>query len=327
MAYDGNIMRRALVRFDEAKQRRKAEQAAAKEFLYAELPRLGEIEAELRGTMARLIRLTVAGGENRAQLYELKEENLALQHERGRLLAERGYPENYLSHEPTCPLCGDSGYVGGAVCKCLQKFYHEEQVRELSHTLDLGSQSFETFSFDWYSPATDPRMGKSSLERMEKNYDVCQDYAHQFSPRSGNLLLSGDCGTGKTFLSACIARVVSESGHSVVYDTAGHIFDRLEAVKFRRDEDDTDAKRYEKCDLLIMDDLGTEMNNAFVQSALYQLINGRLLQGKKTVISTNLAPDELCTRYGEAIASRLEGEYTILPFFGEDIRKLKRARQ
>ncbi len=327
MAYDGSIMRRALVRFDEEKQRRKAEQAAAKEFLYREVPRLKEIEEELRGTMTRLVKLTLSADENREQLYRLKEENLALQHERHRLLAARGYPEDYLSNEPSCPRCGDSGYVDGTVCKCLQKFYHEVQIKELSHMLDLGSQSFETFSFDWYSPAVDPHMGLSSREQMEENFDTCQDYARQFSRRSGNLLLCGDSGLGKTFLSACIARVVSEGGHSVVYDTAGHIFDRLEAVKFHRDDDEADARRYEKCDLLIIDDLGTEMLNAFVQSALYQLINGRLLQNKKTVISTNLAPDELRARYGSAVASRLEGEYTILPFFGQDIRKLKRTRQ
>ncbi len=327
MAYDGNIMQRALVRFGEEKQRRKAEKEAAKEFLYAELPRLKAIEAELRGTMTRLMRLTLSGGENRQQqLYELKEENLALQHERGRLLQERGYPANYLSDEPACPLCNDSGYVNGAVCRCLQQFYNQEQTRELSSMLDLRDQSFDTFSFDWYSPAVEPGKKMSSRQRMEKNYDTCKDYAYQFSRHRSNLLLSGGSGLGKTFLSACIARVVSGSGHSVVYDTAGRIFDRLEAIKFRRDEDDAAARRYEKCDLLIIDDLGTEMLTSFVQSALYQLINGRLLQGKKTVISTNLAPGELRTRYGDAIASRLEGEYTILPFFGEDIRKQKKRK-
>ena len=169
----------------------------------------------------------------------------------------------------------------------------------------------------------------SPYQRMEKNFDACRDYAYEFSAKSGNLLLSGDPGLGKTFLSASIARVVSDAGFSVVYDTAAHVFARFEAQKFRRDDEEGEAEddvaRYLKCDLLIVDDLGTEMTTAFVQSALYQIVNTRLMTGRKTIVSTNLSPDELGARYGAAIRSRIEGEYRILPFFGEDIRKLKRT--
>ena len=137
------------------------------------------------------------------------------------------------------------------------------------------------------------------------------------------IFLLGAPGLGKTFLSACIARVVSEDGFSVVYDTAGHIFSQFEAAKFRRDdvdEPDESVERCMACDLLILDDLGTEMTTAFVQSALYQIVNGRMLSGRSTIISTNLAPEELGHRYGAPILSRIEGAYQILPFFGEDIR-------
>ena len=162
----------------------------------------------------------------------------------------------------------------------------------------------------------------------ERNYDTCRDYAHQFSERSGNLLLFGAPGLGKTFLSTCIARVVSESGHSVVYDTACNIFDQFEAEKFHRDEESAaeDVKRYMECDLLIIDDLGTEMLTSFVQSAFYQLVNGRLMTGKKTIINTNLKLEELGQRYGAQVLSRIEGEYQRLPFIGEDIRKQKRDK-
>ena len=135
------------------------------------------------------------------------------------------------------------------------------------------------------------------------------------------LLLSGGTGLGKTFLSACIAREVSDAGFSVVYDTAISVFSRYEDAKFRPDEvSDADVRRCESCDLLILDDLGTEMTTAFVQSALYQIVNGRMLSGRSTIISTNLAPEELGHRYGAPILSRIEGAYQILPFFGEDIR-------
>ena len=162
---------------------------------------------------------------------------------------------------------------------------------------------------------------------MERIYDACRDYAYEFSPRSDNLLLSGDPGLGKTFLSACIARVVSETGHSVVYDTAAHIFERFEAQKFSRDETggaDEDVSRLLRCDLLIIDDLGTELTTEFVRSAFYQIVNTRLMTNKKTIISTNLSPAELSRRYGANILSRIEGAYRILPFFGDDIRKQKK---
>ena len=164
---------------------------------------------------------------------------------------------------------------------------------------------------------------------METVYDVCADYAHQFGRRSGNLLLFGAPGLGKTHLSAAIAREVSAEGWSVVYDTAGHIFERFETQKFGREEGDeasADVDRVMNCDLLILDDLGTEMTTAFVQSALYQIVNGRLMEKRSTILSTNLMPGDIARRYSPQTASRIEGEYQLLPFYGEDIRKLKKER-
>ena len=164
---------------------------------------------------------------------------------------------------------------------------------------------------------------------MEIVYELCANYAHSFSRRSGNLLMTGAPGLGKTFLSACIAREVSASGVSVVYDTAAHVFAQFERDKFGReaayDEDaGSDINRYLNCDLLIVDDLGSEMTTAFVVSALYQIVNDRLMSGRKTILSTNLTPEEIGRRYSAAILSRIEGSYQILTFFGEDIRKKKR---
>ena len=146
-----------------------------------------------------------------------------------------------------------------------------------------------------------------------------------------NLFLSGPPGLGKTFLSACIARTVSEGGHSVVYDTAANIFAQFEARKFQRDSQDgqearDETRRYLNCDLLILDDLGSELTTQFTQSVLYELINTRLVAGRHTVISSNLSMEEAARRYSPQIASRLEGEYHVLHFFGEDIRLLKKNR-
>ena len=164
---------------------------------------------------------------------------------------------------------------------------------------------------------------------MELIYDICRDFARQFQEQAQSLLLTGPPGLGKTFLSACVAREVSEQGFSVVYDTAAHIFQQFESGKFGRenpyeDAPEEDIERCLRCDLLIMDDLGTEMVTPFVRSAFYRIVNERLLGRKKTVLSTNLTVPELGRQYGAAVQSRLEGEYQVLQFFGRDIRLLKR---
>lgn len=197
--------------------------------------------------------------------------------------------------------------------------------------LDLGGQSFENFSLDWYSTETLYPLGISARKNMERVYRICREYAETFAaPGSGNLLLTGPPGLGKTFLSAAMAREVSGDGWSVVYDTAAHIFQRFEDRKFGREEGEEaegDVNRVMTCDLLILDDLGTEMTTAFVQSALYQILNTRLMERRSTILSTNLKVVELAGRYGAQTASRIEGEYQILPFFGKDIRIQRKERE
>lgn len=324
MSYDGKLMRLAQARYDQAKKQRQEAQTARERAVYARVPRVREIDEQLRRTMSGIIASAMRRGTDpRPAIAALREENLRLQSERAALLTAAGYPADYLEDKPACALCGDTGYgADGAVCACLRRVYARVQLEQLSHMLDLGSQSFETFQFDVYSASETFGRRRSARANMEYVYDTCRDYAYQFSERSGNLLLSGDTGLGKTFLSACIARVVSESGHSVVYDTAAHVFERFEEQKFTRSEEAAeDTERMLRCDLLIVDDLGTELTTEFVRSALYQIVNTRLMTGKKTIISTNLAPDTLTERYGAATLSRIRGSYQVLPFYGADLRK------
>ena len=327
MAYDGKLMRLAQARFEEAKSRRADALRQRERTVCAEIPRIAEIDTALRATMSKIVASAFRRGTDpRPAIAALQEENLSLQRERAQLLVSHGYPADYLDDAPACPHCRDSGWNGDEVCSCLSAYYTRVQLEQLSQLLDLGTQSFETFDFSLYSPVETFGRRRSARENMELVYDTCRDYAYQFSPRSGNLLLSGDPGLGKTFLSACIARVVSETGHSVVYDTASHIFERFEAQKFSRDDadSDSDVSRFLRCDLLIIDDLGTELTTDFVRSAFYRIVNTRLMTNKKTIISTNLAPAALEGRYGAAALSRLRGAYEILPFYGDDIRKLKK---
>ncbi|WP_295587207.1 ATP-binding protein [uncultured Oscillibacter sp.] len=330
MSYDGKIMRRALQRFEDDRARRREALEQRREQVFARQPRLRQIEKDLSATMSRIITGALRRGTDpRPAIQTLRDENLSLQAERRQLLQQMGLPEDYLEEKPACPLCGDTGYRGGEVCRCLRRYYAQEQQKELSRMLDLGSQSFDTFELDWYSDKPRADGEPSPQENMKAVYDVCADYAYQFGKKPGNLLLFGAPGLGKTHLSAAIAREVSGKGYSVVYDTAAHVFERFEDQKFGREdgEAEDDVERVLSCDLLILDDLGTEMTTAFVQSALYRIINTRLMEKKSTILNTNLGPGELGRRYTPQIASRIEGEYQILPFLGEDIRKLKRRRE
>ena len=328
MGYEGKILARALERLEQEKQRRGREHQAKVDWACRQDPRIGEITRQLQQTMGKIMADALrSGGDPRTAVRRLEQENLELQRERARRLKALGCPEDLFEEKPACLRCRDTGYVSGGMCRCLQRLYAQEQIRELSRTLDLGEQSFDTFSFDWYSQQVDPAVGISPRENMELLYEICSDYAHSCTQHSRNLLLYGAPGLGKTFLSACIAREASEQGCSVVYDSAGHVFSQMEKSKFGREdgqETGEEVGRYFSADLLILDDLGTEMNTSFVLSALYQLLNTRLMEGKKTIINTNLTPEELKKRYGASVASRLEGEYKVLPFFGQDIRIQKR---
>ena len=333
MGYEASVLYRATRRLEAGRRQREEALTRRKAEIYAQLPRLREIDKELKGTVYQIIASSLREGRDPApSIQVIKDHNLSLQAERTHLLLQNGWGADALDEQPACPKCNDTGWVGAQMCTCLKKLCGEEQIKELSKLLDLGEQSFETFSMDYYSPLPWPGEALSPRENMEFIFDLCSNYARKFGRfKLRNLFLSGAPGLGKTFLSACIARTVSENGFSVVYDTAVNVFARFEEQKFARDRLDAEeakdeTKRYLGCDLLILDDLGSELTTPFVQSALYTLINARLMSNKQTVISSNLTMTQVRQRYTPQISSRLEGEYRVLPFYGEDIR-LQRKQQ
>ena len=332
MGYDANVLRRATQRLEQGRRERREQVEGLRRDAYARQPKLERLDRQLQQTMAQLVAAALRQGEDPARaVREVRERNLAIQQERAVLLGALGLPEDALDDKPACPLCGDTGWQGAKMCRCLRELCAREQIAELSKLLDLGEQSLDTFRMDYYSQTPWPG-GTSPRENMELVYEVCLNYAQKFGRFPiRNLFLTGAPGLGKTFLSACIARTVSEKGHSVVYDTAGNIFAQFEARKFQRDSADgqearDETRRYLNCDLLILDDLGSELVTQFTQSALYELVNSRLVGEKHTVISTNLTLEEAARRYPPQIASRLEGEYHALHFFGDDIRLLKKRQ-
>ena len=317
MAYSAEVLSRARARLAMAKEDRESENREHLQHAYSQVPRLREIDRLLRGTMAKAAQTAFLQGEDPGELLEqARRENLTLQQERAELIALH-FEEGYLDDSPICENCGGNGYVGSQMCECLRELCRQEQKKELTF-LCVGRENFDQFRLDYYPERDNIRA------IMEKTYQACRRYAYSFSEKSPSLLFSGDTGLGKTFLSACIARTVADNGYSVMYETAGHLFANLERAKFSGDEQARrEGEKYTGCDLLIVDDLGTEMPGQFTTSALYNLINDRLLSGKPTIISTNLTSDEFAQRYNRQIASRLRGSYVRMPFLGEDIRVLK----
>ena len=325
MSLDGTLLRRAKDALERRRIRNEETAARRREEVYARSPRLKEIDRRLRESVATAVTVAFTrGGDPVEALNAVREENLELQESRAMELVRLGLPMNYLDEKYLCPKCRDTGYNGTELCSCLMELYKEEQRRELSQLLKLGEQTFDSFDLGLYDDTPDPATGISPRSVMATVYDFCSEYARNFSLNSLNLLLQGGTGLGKTFISTCIAKVVSERGWSVVYETSGAAFSKYEAEKFGRGDLEAlrrDIRRMETCDLLILDDLGTEFATAFVTSALYTLLNTRLTGGKKTVISSNLTMRELSDRYSAPIVSRLTGEFYVLHFVGSDLRR------
>ena len=331
MALDGKILARAKSALEYKKRKNEEARRLLQEEVYARNPRVRELDEEIRSTMAEVIGVALSSGEDPERaVEEIKGKNLRLQSMRREEIEKAGFPADCLDEKYMCPECRDTGFKDMAPCRCLVEEYKKEQAKELS-SLRRGEERFELFSLQWYDDSKDPVTGMSPKEHMRIVYLYCMKYAQEFGEKSDNILMTGDPGLGKTYLSACIAGVVADKGYSVVYDTAGAVFSNFEAEKFDRDDDlgtaKSTIKRYLNCDLLILDDLGTELTTAFTVSSLYELINTRLVSGRKTVINTNLSVEEIRGRYSAQIASRLEGEYEVLRFYGRDIRLQKKERK
>lgn len=321
MAYSNAVLERAKARLEAARQERELENDRRVRAIYERHPRLQEIDRQLRATMAEVMAAAFRRGEDpTAAIAEIRERNQALQREREWLLESEGIDEADLRAEPVCAACRGSGYVGERMCECLQELCRQEQKKELSSLL-AGRESFDAFRLELYPDTVDPRLGASPRALMREVFQRCRRYAQEFSLRAPSLLFSGGTGLGKTFLSAAIARSVADNGFSVVYESAGRVFADYEKEKFGGASNLTE--KYLACDLLILDDLGTEMTTQLTTAALYQLCNGRLLAGLPTIVSTNLTSEEIRRRYTPQIASRLLGCCELLLFAGDDIR-LKR---
>ena len=345
MGYSSDVLLRAREELDRKRIKNHEANSVYKREMFEAIPRLREIEFGLRRTMAKLS--SVALSPNSGQgIKVIREENLSLQKEREALIKKYKLDSSKLNDEPICRHCGDRGYFGSTMCSCLQEICRREQSKELTKLVIFGNECFENFKLDYYpdlpiatfvsrkesdDKPIDPLFTKvTSRSLMKKKLATCKEYARTFTERgASNLFFSGASGLGKTYLSACIARKVADAGFSVIYETAQKIFKDYELEKFAiaQIENHNLTDRYKDCDLLIIDDLGTELTTQFTVTALYDAINSRIVERKATIISTNISPEMIEVVYSPQIASRINGLFQVVVFIGEDIRKVKQQEE
>ena len=291
------------------------------------LPRLKEIDAKVASTSVRQARLCLDGDTN--ALSSLKKELAELSHEREQLLTSNGFPADYLSPVYTCPDCRDTGYIEGKKCHCFKQAIINTVYAQSNILKTLEVENFSNFCYDFYSKEEKNKLtGLSSYETAEKAVRECHYFIDDFKNKPKNLLFYGKTGVGKTFLTNCVAKELLDLGYSVIYFTAFQLFDILSKGVFEKDSDaiETHHNIFD-CDMLVIDDLGTELINSFTSSQLFLCVNERLIRQKSTIISTNLGLEQIKDYYSERTFSRILDSYTFINLFAEeDIRKQKRTR-
>lgn len=292
-------------------------------------PRAIEIEREIAQAGLQAARIIAAGGTNsRQKIEELAKKNRAQQKEFSEEMQRAGFPTDYMEPQFQCAACQDEGYVDGVMCECMKLLLREESYHRLNQLTPMKLCDFSNFDLTYYANEADEKTHIVPRKRMADIFRFCSEYAAQFSMGSPSLLMIGATGLGKTHLSLAIARSAIDRGFGVIYGSAQNFMLQLEKEHFGRATVDTDIERsLLGCDLLILDDLGTEFITPFVSSTIYNLINTRLMSGKPTIISTNLSIAELEDKYSQRVVSRIIGGYRVLAFIGRDVRQLKRMRE
>lgn len=322
-----NIQYNKILReYDERQIRSRHSLEKKYEKVYQLIPQLHDYDTSIAEQSVACAKLALKGDQE--ALTKLKSRIQELSQEKEELLAAYSFPKDYLTPDYQCPICKDTGYVGNKKCQCFKQaivdlIYSQSNVKEA-----MKRENFDTFSFDCYEKTKiDPTRNLTPYENMRQVVEYCLRFIKNFDTSFENILIYGNTGVGKTFLTNCIAREILNTSHTVIYLTSFQLFEILEKNKFERNNENTEIPEQLdgilNCDLLIIDDLGTEMNNTFISSQLYLCINERYLSRKSTIISTNYSLDDLKNLYSERIFSRLISNYKLLKIVGEDIRLKK----
>lgn len=323
MSYSQEVYSSAIQTLERRRERANLEAQARIDEIGERLPEISEIQRKLAQIGLNISKVFLCSTDKQSDMEQLMQESLALQEQKKELLIKNGYGERALDIQYTCPACKDTGFIGNRRCKCHNELLKDIERSNLAKIAPIEDCTFDTFDINYY-PQQITENGISPRDKAEKIKNSCRKYAAGFTTSSKSIMFMGGTGLGKTHLSLAIANVVINRGYSVVYGTAQNILSDLQNENFGRDDN---LRYYERavlnCDLLILDDLGTEFKNAYTVACLYNIINTRLSAKLPTIISTNFTLDELEEKYDQRITSRITGEYSQLILVGNDIRYIK----
>lgn len=295
---------------------------------YSRIPELKDIDDRIINMAMSSAKVLLADSNNDKSIDNLKKSAESSKNERRLLLVEHGFPADYLELQYQCNDCKDTGYITNDKCHCFKQSVVNILYSQSNIKTAITKENFSTFSLDYYPDSfIDDSVGLSPRENMEKIVASVMNFINNFDDCFENLIIYGNTGVGKTFLTNCIAKELLDRSKTVIYLTAFQLFDILEKNKFNKGDDNEEIQnKFDyilDCDLLIIDDLGTELTNAFINTQLYLCVNERYLREKSTIISTNLSLDNINDKYSERIFSRVISNYILLKIVGDDIRLSK----
>ncbi len=302
--------------YEEQQRKNRLEEERRRTDVYERIPKYRELEDTVASLSVAQGKKLLSGDAN--ALAELQKSLADLKNQKKRLLLDAGFPEDYLDPVFSCPDCQDTGYVNREKCHCLRQaeislLYEQSGIRDM-----LNQNNFALLSYEYYTG--------EALVLFQNAVKTCQSFIKNFNSDYHNLFFYGTVGTGKSFLSCCVAKELMDRGYSVIYFGATGLFDLLSGAAFHtksREERQSAYSDLYQCDLLIIDDLGTELTNQFTSSQLFSLLNERHLGKKSTLISTNFTLAQLRDRYSDRIFSRITSNFKVCRLAGEDIRMYK----
>lgn len=328
MGYSSSVYKAAADKLFERRLTAEKDADRRKAEIYKKLPRAKELEKEISHCGIQAARAVISGGNVAEEMKNLRDRNLAMQSELAEILTSNGYDKNVFEPSYSCKRCSDTGYYEESgrtlVCNCLKQALVSCACEELNRTAPLSLSTFDSFCLDYYDKEVDSKTGISPYNHMSKILRYCQSYADNFTKNSESILMKGATGLGKTHLSLAIANEVIKKGYGVIYVSAPSLMQKLEKQFFSRDDDNSAIDMLIECDLLIIDDLGTEFHGQFSVSQMYNIFNSRMLANKPVIINTNLSLRELEKIYTERFVSRIIGNAQKLDFLGSDIRVRKK---
>ena len=323
MGFSNIYFHKALQRINGHREQVQLQAQQEKLAVYTAHPELARLEHAIADRAVQATRTMLSGGDQvRQTIDQLSAESQQLQDQRNTYLLQNQIDQQKLRPAYWCDKCADTGYDQGKLCSCVKKMATDFAIEQLNAATPLEHSRFDNFSLDRY-PKQSEQPGVSPREIMGKIYQYCKEYAEHFTEHAESMLFFGDTGLGKTHLSLAIARVVLQKGYGVIYGSVNHLLGQIENEHFSKEKTAVALQSMLDCDLLILDDLGAEFTTPFTVSALYDLINSRILNNKPTIINTNLTVPELEKQYAQRIVSRICGCYKCFKFLGMDLRLQK----